>query len=179
MPTFEHSPSDRMQLVGQGDLILPGVCVHCRSGNHENGYIDLDVFFDYEGKIYLCSTCLTQAGEIIGMLTPGEAEFIREMNEELVAKVGDLTSELDKANERLKAFDSLLAGAIASNPDVVPVLNQSTPEVIGTPDEVANDATEGEPEPEESVTSDGPSDVSEPTGSNGKPKRTISSGINL
>lgn len=171
MPTFEHSPSDRVQVVGLGDLLPPGSCIVCGSGNYEGGYVDFNVFLEMEGKLYICGTCMVQGAELIGMLTAGEAQFLQEQNSEIAKQLTALTSELDKANERLAAYDLVLANASRVTIGSGNSSGAGSSEGDETPASVTGSANEGEPVAQEPVTSEGPADTSGPTGSDSITKK--------
>lgn len=106
---FTNTPSDRVQLVGRGDLRHPGCCAVCGSGNGEEGYVDLGVYYDYEGQMYLCWTCTAQVAEVIDCLLPSEAAILKELVEQTELRNKDLQTQLEAANERLRAFDVAFA----------------------------------------------------------------------
>ena len=102
------SPSDKFQPRGVGDLKHPGTCLACGNGTCEFGYIDLGTFFDYEGQMYLCKTCVEEVGEVVGMLTIDESAFLQTTCESLAEENKRLSKELEDASDRLRAYDSLL-----------------------------------------------------------------------
>jgi hypothetical protein len=113
---FENTPSDRVQLVGRGDMLHPGCCALCRSGVCEEGYVDLGVYFDYEGQMYLCHTCTQQVAEVIGCLIPSEAAILHALVNSVQAENVVLKTELEVARDRLAAYDSVLANLSPSAP---------------------------------------------------------------
>ncbi len=113
---FENTPSDRVQLVGLGQLLSPANCMICGNGTCEEGYAHLGVFLEFVGEAYLCRTCVVQIAELFRCLTPEEAHSLREDAAELAAKNVAYQEELRITNERLAAFDSLVQHAAAINP---------------------------------------------------------------
>ncbi len=105
---FTHSPSDRMQLVGMGDLLHPGCCIVCGNGTCEKGYIKLDVSFEFEGEGYLCYYCTVQAGEILGMMIPEEVKILKDHNDKLNQLATAYKTQLDAANDRLSSYDTIM-----------------------------------------------------------------------
>lgn len=105
----EIDPSARIQLRGIGELLHPGCCAVCGNGTCQDGYVDLDVYYDYEGQVYLCVTCMTQAGEAIGMLSKDESVHLEDTNVRLADLASTLESELAEANERLNKYDSVFS----------------------------------------------------------------------
>lgn len=102
------SPSDRMQVRNIGELMHPGACCVCGSGTCQQGYIDIGVYYDYEGQMYLCMTCLTEAAETAGMLSLEESEHLIEQNKQLAAELTDLTATNKELSEQNEQFNNLL-----------------------------------------------------------------------
>lgn len=114
-----HTPDSKMQLRNVGELMHPACCAVCGNGACEEGYVDLGVYYDYEGQIYLCMTCINKdLVEVVGLLSKSEIEFLQEQSEELSVANKQLISSLEKANERLSHYDSLLAKSFDSLPIV-------------------------------------------------------------
>lgn len=102
--------SDRVQVRSQGELMHPGACALCGSGNHDDGYVDLGVYYDYEGQVYLCMTCVAQVIHTVDGLTVDEAEFLKDINNNLAQENARLTEELQVANERNAKWTDLISG---------------------------------------------------------------------
>lgn len=111
---FENTPSDRVQLVGLGELLSPAVCMICRNGNCEEGYARLGVWYDYEGEQYICRTCTVQVAELFGCLVPEEAKHLQEQATLLAADNATLKTDLEDTRERLSAVDNLILNAVAA-----------------------------------------------------------------
>lgn len=136
----ELTASDRMQLVNIGQLMHPGACAVCGNGTCQFGYIQLGVYFEYEGEIYLCMTCLTQAAETGGMLSVEEAQYIQESNNTTATELLATKNELKEANEQLDAYISVFksSGIRISGPGAMasdPVESNNTPDgnVVSVP----------------------------------------------
>lgn len=110
---FEHSPSDRMQLAGLGELVHPASCMVCGSGNCEEGYVSLGVWYEFEGTQYLCRTCCVQAAEILGCLIPEEATVLQDLVEATTTELAAIKEELKDTHERLTIYDGVIARASA------------------------------------------------------------------
>ena len=110
----EVSPSARMQIVNIGELLAPGACMVCGNGTHQEGYLRLGVFLEWEGEMYLCMTCLTEAAETGGMLSKDEAEYLQGLAEASSNELVKIKKELEAANERLNHFDSLFSVTTSS-----------------------------------------------------------------
>jgi hypothetical protein len=142
-----------VQVVGRGDLLAPGSCALCGSGNSDEGYVDTGIFYDYEGQVYFCITCTRQIAEVIGCLLPEEANILREQANEVAKANAKLTLELEAANERLRAFD--VAFASVKFPDDP---NASVSDVVSPQSE---DASKVDEQPVKSA-GNGESETSEP-----------------
>ncbi len=150
---FTNTPSDRVQLVGLGELLHPGTCMLCGSGNCEEGYARLGVYYDYEGEQYLCRTCTIQVSELFGCLTPEEAGHLQETAADY-AKVNEAVSrELIVANERLRVFDDAMrsvAGSASASSGDAGLSNESAKKPERITDEVDEQTSSrpGSAEPE-------------------------------
>lgn len=176
---FNHTTSDRMQLLGRGDLRPPGSCMHCGSGNCDEGYVTLDTFIDLHGETYLCVTCTRQLCELIGALLPEEATALQHDKLEVDLKLAQATEELKVANERVTVFtDAIRAAGGSALVTAFSSMASDAESQVNKSDEPADpapvsDADAGESEPEESVKDD------ESSGSNGdatgnRPRRQFS-----
>lgn len=163
----EVNPSARVQRRGVGELRHPACCALCGNGTSEKGYVDPDIFYDWEGQVYFCYACTVEMAEAIGCLAPDEAEFLTDQNKELADKLHQANQELTNANSNLSVFynavnavavDALMAGS-NSEPTVEP-----TPESSGEPN---GDGTESEPIVVKSVKKRRPNDSARTTVSDG------------
>lgn len=132
-----NTPSDRMQVVGLGDLMHPGACALCGNGTCVDGYLNTSIFYDYEGTVYLCMRCVEQLCTVVGALLPDEVKSLREHTEQIAAKCSELEAENNELRDRVNSWDSVLSGAF---PD-------------GVPSTTVNEGSEDkQPDPVESVT---------------------------
>lgn len=137
---MDTTPSDRVQLIGRSQLMHPGCCALCGSGNCEDGYVDTGIYYDYEGQVYFCMTCTEQ---IISVVSGFTADQVALLNSTLAEKVEELSSvkeELETARGRLQHYDILLSG-IAS----VGVSGISTPSTRASEAEQAESELTDEP----------------------------------
>lgn len=104
---FNHDASDRMQFLGQGELPPPASCFVCGSGNNEAGYLNFGVWAEYVGNLLVCATCLIQGAEKAGCVAPSVRSLFEDNIRGLQARVNELTSELDIANEQLGAYRTI------------------------------------------------------------------------
>lgn len=141
----------------------PGSCMVCGSGNCDDGYLDLGVFYDYEGTCYLCMTCAYQAGETVGLYTPDEVASQLSLIEELRVQNAELTKELDRVGPFVSAAEQFMR---TTGTDLVAVdlgsrkaANEGKQYDQYDSSAVTEHADSGEPESKESVTESGPSDA--------------------
>jgi hypothetical protein len=135
---FENTPSDKIQFRALGEAPAPGTCLVCGAANREDGYIDLGIWVEYVGQALMCSTCLTQAAELIGMMLPDEVAHIQNVAAQNLESANEAKEELEAANERLQAFDTLLTsnhraylGAIGASDAMEPTLFDESSEESG------------------------------------------------
>lgn len=170
----EHNPGSRFQLRGIGDLQHPACCAVCGSGVCEFGYLDIGVYYDYEGQVYLCMTCFEEGAEAAGLLSRSEAGYLQAVNTDLAAENAKLKESLEAVNERIKHYDALFGDRFNEHPDLGASVTESKDESTdGEPVKrfVPRRAAE-QPVITESVESEGSSDVTRTEFSN-------TSGINL
>ena len=106
----EIDPGNKIQLRPMGQLMHPACCAICGSGNRDV-YVDLSLYYDYEGQVYIClEFCMQQIADTLGFLNLQEATFLRDMSNNLVVRNEELESELQNAQLRLKRYDDLFAG---------------------------------------------------------------------
>lgn len=155
--TYVHTPSDRVQLRNLGELMHPGSCALCGNGNCEEGYLDLGIYYDYEGQMYLCVPCLKQCANVIGMIPPEEVQLHLAAAEELAQRFEAQRNELINVRERLNAYDVVLAGVRS---DLPVGLAGAFQEPTDAPTLFSTDGTvSGESESKESDQDEGPSDT--------------------
>lgn len=109
MPTmFEHGPSDRMQLLGAGELPAPGSCIICGSSDPERKFVFLGIHLDFLGALLLCDLCLTQSAEKIGCMAPSVAEMLHLQDQKLATSNAELQRVNEALNDRLSHYDAVL-----------------------------------------------------------------------
>lgn len=113
---YNHSPSDGMKLLGLGGLPAPAACFVCGSGNYDEGYVDLGVYYDYYGELLLCTACLFKAAEIAGAYLPEVKKLAEDMVTSQAEEIRRLTKELDEARARLAVFNGMVADYVSSQP---------------------------------------------------------------
>ena len=167
-----NASDQKIKLVGRGDLGLPGCCFSCGNGNFDYGYVDLGIWHDEVGNLYLCGTCTQQVTGVYGCLTQEESEYITAVGNQLAAENIKLKQELTRANERLSLFDDALRNLVVNDDGDVRRVSTS----IST---TSSGTDEGEPVTEESVKVFNPSGTSKSKSSNSsRASRTKNAGNN-
>jgi hypothetical protein len=101
----------------------PPSCLTCGKGNVPDGEtkevppaIDLGADVNWGDSTYLCESCATTVGSLVGMLTPDEVQEFKQNVRKLKKKVHDLEAELEaKArSERQAIHRARSAEALAS-----------------------------------------------------------------
>ncbi len=126
---MDTTPSDRVQLIGRSQLMHPGCCALCGSGNCEDGYVDTGIYYDYEGQVYFCMTCVEQIINVVGGFTGDQTAML---NAELAGKVTELSSvkeELETARGRVQQYDALLSGLASARDNGDVTINLGPSEV--------------------------------------------------
>jgi hypothetical protein len=151
MARIENDPSARMQVRRMSELAHPAACCVCGNGTCDLGYLDLGVYFDYEGTMYLCMTCAYQAGETVGLYTPEEIKITQQLAESLGAENDALKLELHNVTEQLNAANVLLRDYLAggTNSNVVSISSEESPAEPVSNSEPVTEAVIGEPTSEE------------------------------
>jgi hypothetical protein len=151
MARIENDPSARMQVRRMGELGHPAACCVCGNGTCDLGYLDLGVYFDYEGTMYLCMTCAYQAGETVGLYTPEEIKITQQLAESLGAENDALKLELHNVTEQLNAAHVLLGDrfSYSTNSDTISISSEESRESDESTTEPVTEAVIGEPTSEE------------------------------
>lgn len=107
----ETAPSDRVQLRSQSELRDPGSCALCGSGHCDDGYVDLGVWIEFLGNVYLCMNCMEQAIGAVRGLTPSEANELTTQANFVALQNKELLQEVEELREHKRSVDFLLARA--------------------------------------------------------------------
>jgi hypothetical protein len=148
---LENNPSAKMTIKSRGQLMVPGTCMVCGNGNFEGDYLDLGVFFDYEGHMAMCKTCVVQAGETVGMFTADEhLELLKKFND-AVTDHEHMEQELENVRNQLASARNLLASYLTSDSSVV--VSEGTERQDEDSSSTVSASDSGEPEVTEPVPS--------------------------
>ena len=86
--------------------LAPGQCSHCGGQNLPALDLERDVLDEETGRVlrfYLCSSCATEAGQNVGMLTEHSIKRLKADNKRLKAKLEAANAELDDIGDRIMA----------------------------------------------------------------------------
>lgn len=139
-------PDSKFKILGRGSLLAPACCASCGGSDAERRYLDLGLFYDFEGQVYFCTICVEEMAETIGLLNSTELEFLQELNTKLAADYSELKNRYEEEHERLQHFDSLFAGLTGPSSDDVNVTveseSESNAEPVSDGDDESSDITE-------------------------------------
>lgn len=148
----EVDPSRRIIARTRGELHHPGSCAICGGSDPERTYVDIGVYYDYEGNVYICHLCFDEAAvQVMGYFTREEHLNLLAQNNVLIEKNEKLQAELDNYGELASTLERL--GFNSALP--ASVLSDSGD--LGST-EVTEGTEAGEPAPEESTDGEGSKD---------------------
>lgn len=91
-------------------LVLPMKCAVCgNSAPANNRYVDMDVRIDRFGRLYLCSGCIAEAAELLGMTYAAKLAVAEEKCKVAVKRLAEVIDEnrnLKDAVATLRNLDS-------------------------------------------------------------------------
>lgn len=153
-----HTPSDKYQRVGAGEMMLPAYCAGCGTISSEEGFVDTKLDFEFYGIVYFCAGCVRNMSDVFeGSLYRKLESDLAVANNEILRLHGvnaGLEQQLDGIMvERLSARGYDVTGDLPSA-DVVEEPATESEDVDG----IIAQFTEPEPEPAEPVKDDGDSD---------------------
>lgn len=93
----------------QSPVFTPTQCLTCGTHRDQRGFVDLLVDQPVNGRAYMCATCLFQAGRVLRMLDPEQADRVTRRLGEANDRIGDLEAELahERANKTVPLADAL------------------------------------------------------------------------
>lgn len=153
----------------------------CGNGTRQDGFIDFQIYYDYEGYVYLCMLCFEETLNVLGLLTKVEADSLRAIAASHAAENLSLKKELEEANARLSQYDSLIGSVVSRVPSISVLAEQGTPTsgkgIDDAPVGIADPADAGEPVSSEPVKVSRSNDSSQ--SKRGNSKRVTSGGLSL
>lgn len=133
--------SDKAQLISQGQLLPPGCCALCGSGNSEIGYLDIRLYLDFYGQAYFCITCVEQFVRALEGLTYDEAQTLKVQHLNDQSTIAALRTEIEEYKHDLGELRAALT-VIRSNFNIPSVLHSSgSPVVYESVTEIAGERT--------------------------------------
>jgi hypothetical protein len=92
------------------------------SAKDQSGFVDLLVDTPVNGRLYMCATCLFQAGRVMGMLNPEQSTKLTERLAAASDRVLELERELEQERgSKLVSLDDarrlILSGSKTSDPE--------------------------------------------------------------
>lgn len=161
---FGDSASGLFQVLGRGELPLPGQCLACGNGTREEPFVFLGIHIDFHGALILCNLCLIQAAELVGCMAPSIADRNIKLATMAVDENVTLKLENEALRERLAVFDSalsaILSGTTSDRISISGDDSEAEPQESVSTEPVQPESTDAEPEPAEPVKDDGDSDSS-------------------
>ena len=167
MALVENDPSSRMQQRSLGELKHPGSCCVCGNGNSDQTYLELGVFFDYEGNLYVCTPCVEQIINTWGAYTAEEMAAALEGANTNFEQITRLEEELANVRTQLSAARVMLASSITGR-DFADLVSEGTESADGVSAEPVSVPDAGEPEVKEPVSKPGRTDTGSVKSSNRK-----------
>ena len=161
-----HTPSDRVQVRELGQLRSPGTCALCGNGTCLEGYVDLDIYYEWEGQVYLCMNCARQVAQVVGALLPDQAEFLQATLEKVQTELTLTKAELSHANEQLSAYGTLFGSITPSGSPPASDASEESPEQSGDAVDAPSASDAGESEPPKSVKGRRSPNAASPTAGN-------------
>ena len=148
----EVDPSRRIIARTRGELQHPGSCAICGGSDPDRTFVDIGVYYDYEGNVYICHLCFDEAAvQVMGYFTREEHLKLLAHNNILIEQNQKLQAELDNYGELATTLKRLgFSSALPAN-----ILSDSSD--LGTA-ETPEGTEAGESETPESVNGEGPED---------------------
>lgn len=133
--TSETSPLDARVRLIDVPVASPGKCVICGKSEHEKGFIDPRLDFDFHGTLYFCADCGGEIANVLGYISPEQAIMLAKHVQQLERELEihrDALLNLESAVEDLTNY-RMLRNAVDDSSSVA--------DLSGTTDEAseAND----------------------------------------
>lgn len=97
-------------------IFTPTQCITCSTHASKDGFVDL-VVDNVEGRVYMCASCIEQAGRRVGMLAKREADKlaarVAEAHDAITALERELEAERENKVVPLADVKKLLAKSAA------------------------------------------------------------------
>lgn len=155
----------RLTILENGPVISPAACGLCGFGGSERKYLDLRLDFEFYGTLIFCDECLMSMAQMLGFITPDQAQALEARVEEAERELIQSRSLLQSLGSLRVSLDALGIGAGDSTPDVDVSVDQVDESDEGSADadtpESDSVSDDEQPDADESGDESGPDDSSE------------------
>lgn len=158
---FNHDASDKMKLLGLGELPPPAQCFVCGSGTCDAGYVNMGVWAEMVGNLLICAPCLVQASELIGCLAPVIKNTMEAHVRDLQNYARDLEQKLTEQDADLAAYRRIMPRIPDASLSGGMLITEPTSD-SNDDGEYATSESEAESEFTESGAERGPDDLPDP-----------------
>jgi len=97
--TSETNPAAARVQVIPAPIASPGNCILCGKSQHDEGFADARLDFEFYGTLYLCADCVGDFARAFGYISPKDAVI-------LAQRVKYLEQELETHRDALLALES-------------------------------------------------------------------------
>ena len=164
---MQPDPSGRLQVV-QAPPTLPGSCAICGTAQHEQGFIDPQLFIEWHGGIYFCWSCVSEMASIFDFIDPEKGKQLIAKIEEQQATILRLSADkhhLEKALEHLNSLSNGNGAEPVSVTEPEPVPDENTDDVTAEADKLLAEISSGQgsdnPDADEPSVSEGSDDATD------------------
>lgn len=106
MPEVKYREASKVQIL-EAPRMPPGKCCICGSSNNEDRqYCDMGWEIDFFGVVYICTFCFSEVANLLGCLTPEQAEALELENERLRQEIVSFRAKelaINDAADKLRA----------------------------------------------------------------------------
>lgn len=163
-----HTPSDKYQRVGAGEMMLPAYCAGCGTISSDEGYVDTKLDFEFYGIVYFCASCVRNMSDVFeGSLYRQLEAKLKEANDEILRLHG-VTLGMGQQLDGLMAERLSDRGFSVTSDSSALVTVEESPAESESVDDLIAGITADQPESPEPVKDDGHSDTDEPASGDGK-----------
>jgi hypothetical protein len=109
MIELDQQGSNKIQISEHAN-VAPNKCANCSFSGREPGryFIDFGVDLEFYGTVYLCTSCFAECANIIGWISPAEADRLK-------LRDAELTDEIT----RLKEFETKYVSDVVAETNVL------------------------------------------------------------
>lgn len=84
-----YNPSGKFKIIRGGVLLPPGSCMSCGSANSDE-FVDFDLSLEWYGAVYLCKSCIREAGSVFDLISAADESILRGQIESQVSLIDEL-----------------------------------------------------------------------------------------